>query len=77
LAPFPVDNLCHQIGSIGGAITSTQMNKIWIIFVGALTFIQINKNKKTSGLYYKTILISIMAIISDAPNCGIITYDCN
>ncbi len=29
-----------------------------------------------SGLYYKTITIIKMMIISDAPNCGI-TYDCN
>jgi hypothetical protein len=30
----------------------------------------------SSGLYYKTIMIIIM-IVSDAPNCGFITYDHN
>jgi len=29
------------------------------------------------GLYYKTITIIIMTIVSDAPNCGVITYDHN
>jgi len=29
-----------------------------------------------SGLYYKTIMIIIMTIISDAPNCGV-TYNHN
>ncbi len=28
------------------------------------------------GLYYKTITIVIMTIVSDAPNCAV-TYDCN
>ena len=32
---------------------------------------------EASGVYYKTITIVIMMIISDAPNCGIITYDHN
>jgi hypothetical protein len=31
----------------------------------------------TCSLYYKTITIVIMMIVSDAPNCGIITYDHN
>jgi hypothetical protein len=31
----------------------------------------------TSGLYYKTITIVIMMIVSEAPNCGVITYDRN
>jgi hypothetical protein len=31
----------------------------------------------TYGLYYKTITIVIMTIVSDAPNCGIITYNHN
>jgi hypothetical protein len=31
---------------------------------------------ETCGLYYKTITIIIMTIISDAPNCGV-TYDRN
>jgi len=30
----------------------------------------------TSGLYYKTIMIIIMTIVSDAPNCSV-TYDRN
>jgi hypothetical protein len=30
----------------------------------------------TSGLYYKTITIIIMTIVSDAPNCSV-TYDRN
>jgi len=33
--------------------------------------------KKACDLYYKTITIVIMMIISDAPNCGVITYDRN
>jgi hypothetical protein len=33
-------------------------------------------NSNTCGLYYKTITIIIMTIVSDAPNCGI-TYDRN
>ncbi len=32
---------------------------------------------KTCGLYYKTITIVIMTIVSDAQNCGVITYDRN
>ena len=30
-----------------------------------------------SGLYYKAITIVIMTTVSDAPNCGAITYDHN
>jgi hypothetical protein len=38
--------------------------------------IQVCKMIEGSGLYYKTIMIVIMTIISDASNCGV-TYDRN
>jgi hypothetical protein len=37
---------------------------------------QLARNCPICGLYYKTITIVIMTIVSDAPNCGI-TYDRN
>ncbi len=49
--------------------------ELFALCVGILSTTQ--KTPTISGLYYKTITIVIMTIVSDAPNCGVITYDCN
>jgi hypothetical protein len=50
---------------------------LWQLRIHYLPQLQQNSQKgKISGLYYKTIMIAITTIVSDAPNCGV-TYNRN
>jgi hypothetical protein len=75
-------SLCLTLRAPVGIPFNIRLGRKWL--AGTNIAWSVRKKKKKSffnfdncGLYYKTITIVIMTVVSDAPNCGVITYDCN